>query len=181
MGPQADTNDVDWGLWHTQHLERVFTVSYICVTAAPGLTRITLCPEASEAEGLGHDTPATRALGKSAESHPVNHLPSPWAPHLDNPLTFPLVSNVCEAWPWPFPLEDLEESAIGTSDVTCSGMFYRGASGRLREVQKPAQGQHCKRLGWDLNRRPTDYWVALLPPKAPSHMSLPSFWPLAPP
>ena len=77
--------------------------------------------------------------GESAESHPVNHLPSPWAPHLDNPFTFLLVPKVCEAWPQPFPPESIEGPAIGTSDVTCSGASYRGAARGSERFKTPPE------------------------------------------
>ena len=77
--------------------------------------------------------------GESAESHPVNHLPSPWAPHLDNPFTFFLVPKVYEAWPQPFPPESIEGPAIGTSDVTCSGASYRGAARGSERFKTPPE------------------------------------------
>ena len=69
MGPQADADDVDWGRWHTQRLEQAFTVSYIWATPAP-VTRVTIFSEASEAEGLGRDIPATHALGRKCRISP---------------------------------------------------------------------------------------------------------------
>lgn len=83
MGPQADTNDVDWGLWHTQHLERALRVSWIWATAAPGLTRVNTFPRGVRSRGSWIWHLCHICIGKEVQkSDPVNDLLSPWALNL---------------------------------------------------------------------------------------------------
>lgn len=112
VGPQADTNDVDWGLWHTQHLQQdihgELHLSHSSHWLPGSHFPMRLQSRRAGAWSIHH----TCFGRKRQNSYPVNHLPSSWALHLDNPLAFHLV---------PFPPEGLLKPVTGTPYLICGG------------------------------------------------------------